>query len=102
LAADFRAIFSVSLWDVRGQELLTLISDLLTDPSSRFHAAVAEWKHPLSRDAMYSLDLMDILLMRWTGDKFKPVSRPWSDIRSGGVKRTAAEALAILRPQKSI
>lgn len=101
-AADFRDIFSVSLWDVRGPELLILIADLLTRTESRFHASVAEWEHPISRDAIYSLDLIDVLLMRWTGKQFKPVPRPWSNIRPTGRRHTASEALAILRPQNNV
>lgn len=98
MVADFRAIYAVSLWDVRGPELLHLINDLLSNPESRFHAAVALWDHPITRAGMNQLDLIDVLLMRWAGDKFKPVHRPWSTQRVGGKKRTAAEALAILRP----
>lgn len=73
---------------------------LLQDPTSRFHAAVAGWEHPISREGMYGLDLIDVLLMRWAGDKFKPVGRPWdkAKVRGRAKLRTRAEALRILRP----
>lgn len=100
LVADFRAIYSTSLWDVRGPELFQLITDLRSDPASRFQAAVAMWDHPLSREAIYQLDTLDVLLMRWAGDKFKPVHRPWSTHRIGAKKRTQSEALRILRPHQ--
>lgn len=100
LAADFRSIYSVSLWDVRGAEMWFLIRLLLANPASRFHAAVAKWEHPITFEAMYQLDLIDVLLMRWAGDKFKPVARPW-DKKPAGSKKTmlsAAEAHKRLRP----
>lgn len=78
-----------------------LVSGLLRNPESWFHAGVARWEHPISRQAMYQLDTVDVLLMRWAGDKFKPVARPWDRAGKRPVKkRTAAEALRILRPHK--
>lgn len=98
LAADFRSIYSVSLWDVRGFELWSLIRFLLSNPGSRFHAAVAKWDHPITFEAMYQLDLIDVLLMRWTGDKFKPVARPWDKKPAKKSQLTATEAHKRLRP----
>lgn len=100
LAADFRSFYSTPLHAVQGAEFAHLVRALLGMPESRFHAAVVRWDHPISRAAMYQLDLIDVLLMRWAGDKFKPVHRPWSTQRPGGKKRTASEALRILRPHQ--
>lgn len=91
----------MSLWDVRGPELLHLVAGLLRVPESQFHAVVAGWDHPISRQAMYQLDTIDVLLMRWAGDKFKPVARPWDGANKPVVKkRTKSEALRILRPHQ--
>ena len=76
---------------------MSLIRSLLRDPASRFHAAVAKWRSPLSQEAIYQLDLMDLLLMRWTGDKFKPLSRPWDVVAARSGKSPEA-ALRQLRP----
>ena len=87
LVADFRAEYSVSLFDVRGHELSLLILGLLKDPTTRTHAAFAKWEYPLSREAIYTLDLIDILLSKWMPKgKFKPSARPWDAVvlkRSG-------------------
>lgn len=99
LAADFRSIYSVSLWDVHGFELWALIRLLLSKPESSFHAAVAKWQHPLSYEGMYQLDLIDLLLMRWSEKgKFKPVPRPSDVKRTPKTRLTAAEAHKRLRP----
>lgn len=92
----------MSAWDVRAPELLSLFSALLQDPRSRLHAAAAGWLHPISREAMYTIDLIEVLLMRWSEKgKFKPIPRPWSTAKRRSVKRrTAEEALRILRPHK--
>lgn len=82
---------------MRAPELWYLVQLLLQNPSSRFHAAVAGWEHPLSYEGMYQLDLLDLLLMRWSEKgRFRPVPRPWDSKRAVG--RSAADALRILRP----
>lgn len=82
-------------------ELWFLIRSLLANPASRFHAVVAKWDHPLEYAAMFQLDTLDLLLMRWSEKgKFKPVPRPW-DKKPAGPKKsnlTAAEAHKRLRP----
>lgn len=71
---------------------------LLANPASRLHAAVAGWEHPLDYVGIYQLDLIDLLLMRWSEKgKFKPIPRPW-DKKRPSKGRTATEALRILRP----
>lgn len=101
LAADFRSIYSVSLWDVHGFEMWALVRSLLSNPESRFHAVVAKWDYPLSYAAMAQLDTIDLLVMRWSDKgKFKPQPRPW-DKKPAKAKKstlTAAEAHKRLRP----
>jgi hypothetical protein len=99
LTEDFRALYSTSIYEVAGQELADLLSALLRNPSSRFHAAIAKWKYPLSREGFALLDLTDVLLMRWMGDKFKPVTRP-SDVPRERTGRSPEAALRMLRPHQ--
>jgi hypothetical protein len=78
-----------------------LILQLLSDSSSRLHAVVAGWDYPIDRAAMYQLDTLDMLLMRWSDKgKFKPVPRPWDKANKpkSKSKMTAAEAHRKLRP----
>lgn len=86
----------MSPYEVSGPELAALIHSLLEDPASRFHAAVSGWTYPVTREAINQLDLMDLLLMRWQGDKFKPLPRPWDVQKRSGKSRT--EVLRQLRP----
>lgn len=80
-------------------ELLLLLRALLADPRSRLRAVVAEWSHPLSREAMQQLDMIDLLLMRWSKDgKFKPVARPWDKKPKAKAKRKPSDAHRKLRP----
>jgi len=70
---------------------------LLANPSSAFHAAVAGWTFPVSRESLYQLDLIDILLMRWQGDKYKPYPRP-SDAPTPVKGKSPEAAMRQLRP----
>lgn len=98
-AADFRSIFSVSIREVTGPELLDLLDDLLTLPESRLRAVLAGWTYPLTRTDLHLLNLTDYLLMRWLRDKYKPQPRPWDKAPKTRKKRhTAEEAMRILRP----
>lgn len=104
LVADFRAIYSVSVWDVGSRELVTLIRSLVSDPTSRFHAAIAGWKHPISYEGMAQLDLYDLLYQSWKRKgRFKPYPRPWPDkatkkLGGSNVRRSIADVRKILRP----
>jgi hypothetical protein len=74
---------------------------LLRNPNSRLHAAVAGWEYPLDRSAMHMLDLIDVHLSRWSDKgKFKPVPRPWDKANKPKSRSTltAAEAHKRLRP----
>jgi len=77
------------------------MKQLLSDPRSRLHAVVAGWEHPIDRTAMYQLDTLDLLLVRWSDKgKFKPVPRPWDKANKPKSKSTltAAQAHRKLRP----
>lgn len=96
LVADFRCLFHVGYRDVQGQEFAQLILSLFTITESKFRAVVSEWQYPLTRAEMHQLDLYDLLLRRWAGDKFKPLPRPWDKKKKS--KLTRSQARAILRP----
>lgn len=100
LYADFRAIYSTPLSHVSGPELFHLLSALLADPTSRFHAAEAGWSNPLSWEGMNDLHLLDLLLQRWS-TSFKPFPRPWdAAVLAARVERISDERLMQkLRPQ---
>lgn len=98
LCADFRSIYHTEFDAVPASEVWGLMKLLLADPTSRFHAAVAGWSHPLDYEGMFLLDLLDLLLMRWSEKgQFKPLPRPW-DAKRVTKKRSPSEALRILRP----
>ena len=79
-------------------ELAHLLKALLSDPRSRLHAAVAGWSHPLEWGDWYQLDLIDVLLMRWSKDgAYKPVPRPSDPVKKKTGKSPQA-ALRQLRP----
>jgi FMN phosphatase YigB (HAD superfamily) len=87
------------------RDLLYLVEDLLKDPRSRLQAVVAGWDHPVSREEVVLMDLFDLQHSSKAKRKPKPYPRPWPIAKKkyGGkktVRRTAAEALAILRPQQ--
>lgn len=113
LTRDFRERFHISLeqvgLSVPYDEARDLIRSLMRDPASWFHAAVAGWDHPFSREAMVSADLYDLQLrvaLKNKQNRFKPYPRPWPDknkTRFGGSnkkKRTLSEVLKILRPNR--
>lgn len=81
-------------------EAWDLTQELLHDPTSRVAAAVAEWTHPISHEAMALLDLYDLLAIVNSGKKKpKPYPRPWDPkpVKHGGTNgRTQEEVRAIL------
>ena len=86
-----------------------MIRELLSKPESLFHARVAGWDYPISREAMIAADVYDLQLRVALGKKqnrFRPYPRPWPDknkTRLGGSnkkKRTLSEVLSILRPNR--
>lgn len=100
LAYDFRHLYSASIWGVAGHEFGALTVALLADPASRLHAVVSEWEYPLSREAMSHLSVIDVLLMRWQGQKYKPWPRPWDKaaITQRAQRITDERLLRKLRP----
>lgn len=54
---------------------------ILRDPTSRTHAAMADWKYPMSRTEMILADLVDATIALGTDkkhkSKVKPYPRPW-------------------------
>ena len=75
---------------------------LLSDSRSRLQAVIAGWSHPISREAINQLDLIDLLLQRWSEKgKYKPVERPWNVKKKSAKRRSVKEAMRILRPHKS-
>lgn len=50
---------------------------LAHDPSSQVAAAVAGWKHPVTRDDMVLRDLFDLTHRANSKRKPKPYPRPW-------------------------
>lgn len=99
---DFRERFGISRHDigltVRYDEAFDLVVSLLSDPSSWLGAAVSGWKFPLTREAIFTLDLIDLLLMKWTGDQFKPVEKPWDANKPKRRGKSPEAAMRQLRP----
>lgn len=101
LFADCREFFHVNPSEVPVAELMMFVRALLSDPRSRVQAVMAGWSHPISREAMYQLDAIDLMLQRWSEKgKYKPVPRPWNVKKKSAKKRSAKEALRILRPHQ--
>lgn len=102
IAGDFRELFSVGVADVPPAEAALLVRALMRDPRSRLHAVEAGWDHPISREWLLLADLWDLELQKSVRrGQFKPYPRPFGKQKLGGRgRRTAAEALMILRPQK--
>lgn len=73
---------------------------LLLDPRSRFQAAVAGWQHPTSWGDLIAMDGYDLAAAKVLRDKATPYERPWMKAKKvkPRKRRTADEALAILRP----
>ena len=87
-----------------GRELSNLIRGLLADPGSRFSAAVADWSYPLSREGIQQLQLIDLLLMRWSSKRhpYKPSQKPWdaAQLAKRAQRLTNDELMRVLRPHK--
>jgi hypothetical protein len=50
---------------------------LASDPSSAVAAALNEWSHPVTREAMTLADLFDSSEAARVGRRAKPYPRPW-------------------------
>lgn len=104
LNADLRELFGVG-FDASLPELWRLSRALMSDPRSRVAARMSKWKHPVSLEWMALAAVHDVII--GTSGVKDPEKhhfpRPWpkQGQRVGGSKRTRAEALKILRPDKS-
>jgi len=91
---------------MRLDEACLLLRALVEDSRSRLAARLAGWKHPVSREWMMLADVHDAVVSTTAGLKNPQrfhVTRPWpgkGERLGGGVKRTASQALAILRPHR--
>ncbi len=104
LAADFREFFHVGVGGTTNRELWLLMRQLMADPRSRFQAAIAGWQHPSSWAEIIAMDTFDFAAALHLREKFKPYERPWVKPKAppkAKRKRTAEEALAVLRPQSA-
>lgn len=116
LTYDFRSRFGLSLsapfdgtvtWD----EMWSLVSELVSDPTSHTCAAANGWLYPLSREGASLANLYDLTLMVNTEKsqrrKIKPHPRPWKDQDSARSKKPVVSqeviraALARIRPSGS-
>jgi len=85
-------------------EACLLVRALLEDPRSRVASEVAGWSHPVSREWMMLAFVHDVVVDTTPGVKNPGrfhMPRPWDSGTKklgGGTKRTAKQALAILRP----
>lgn len=104
MTRDFREKFRLSIHEVglsvRYDEAYALIVSLSSDSTSWFHAALADWDYPISREVMALMDLYDLQHQSKSKKKVKPYPRPWGDgsKKKIGTSVTAAEAVAMLRP----
>lgn len=102
VAADFRELFHTGIWDVPPAEAVLLVRALMRDPRSRLHAATARWDHPISREWLILADIWDLEFQKAARKgAFRPYPRPFGKQKLGGRRRrTATEALRILRPNR--
>jgi hypothetical protein len=79
--------------------LLTEI--LLRDPASWTHAALADWKHPITQDWAVLVATYDLLAQVHSGKrKAKPYPRPWRDARAKAKGKVRKDAREILKRAK--
>lgn len=79
-------------------EALRLIRVLAADPSSATGAALADWEHPFSREALILADLFDVQAMSKSKRKPPPWPRPWVKRRHqwGNRRMSVAELKRLL------
>jgi len=102
---DFRHRFGLGLADlgntVPWNEVIYLVSVLLSDPTSWLQAAKAGWQHPIDYNWTIQAATYDLLAQVNSKRKPKPWPRPWSDKKA---KRRGAnyrkDAREILRKAK--
>lgn len=99
---DFRSIYGVSLWAVPTPEVWHLVRGLIGNTTSRLNAAFAGWSSPFTREQAILMDIYDLQVRARFQPPHTPYPRPWDrkPITRLVKKRTATEALAILRPNR--
>jgi hypothetical protein len=77
-------------------ELSLLVDVLIRDPESWTHAALAEWKHPISYEWTVLVATYDLLAQVNSRRRPKPYPRPWPDGNAktkGTVRKDARDIL---------
>jgi len=102
---DFRARFGLGLADigttVPWDEVIYLVTILLSDPTSWLQAAKADWKHPINYNWTIEAATYDLLAQVNSKRKPKPWPRPWNEAgRSTKGRRVRKDAREILRKAK--
>ena len=102
---DFRARFNLGLADlgttVPWDEVVYLVSILLSDPTSWLQAAKAKWKHPIDYNWTLLAATYDLLAQVNSKRKPKPWPRPWNEpSNTTKGKRIRKDAREILRKAK--
>ena len=97
---DFRTRFGLGLADLGDEvpwpEVVSLVSVLLSDPTSWLQAAKAKWEHPISYEWTLAAATYDLLAQVNSKRKPKPWPRPWSNTdraRKGTKPRRDARAI---------
>lgn len=99
---DWRSRFGLPLRSVfRGEmtwrEALALTRELYRDPASHVSAAVAEWAHPMSREAFVLADVYDVMAkanFKNTRPYPRPTNQPKRSQRPRHSQATIRAALA--------
>lgn len=102
---DFRHRFGLGLADIGStvpwDEVVYLVTILLSDPTSWLQAARAKWQHPIDYNWTISAATYDLLAQVNSKRKPKPWPRPWNEPdRSTKGKRVRKDARDILRKAK--
>ncbi len=94
---DFRHRFNLSIHEfgksVGWDEVVSLVSILLVDPTSWTQAAVAKWKHPISYEWTLLASTYDLHAAVNSKTTPKPWPRPWDDVDKKTEVRKDARAI---------
>ena len=96
-------MFHTSIEAVALAEMFLLVKMLLADPTTRLHAGVAGWAHPVSYEWILAAQHFDLANAVASKHRPKLYPRPWPDTKNkiGGKKtvhRSMTDVRAILRP----
>lgn len=102
---DFRHRFGVGLQDlgtvIPWDEVVSLASVLLADPTSWLQAARSKWQHPIDYNWTVLTATYDLLAQVHSKRKPQPWPRPWPTSSATRVGRTRRDARAILARAKN-